>query len=303
MKNKLSLITFSIFLFYSIPSFSQNTKEIQKKHKEFIKNLPGFKFIPSGAFNILEGYDSLVSFRAFYMQEAEVSNFNYLEYLNDIKGEISNDSLNKLWPDTTVWYNSIDYRVNSNWYRWHPAYDNFPAVGLTHLQAKTYCLWLTNKLNQSETSPFKRIVARLPLKSEWEYAASGNNLYSVYPWTGRSLKDNNGEYKANFKSIDQANIKSTSNDTLFSIIQGKCIYGCSPDQLISKCKSFESNKYGLYNMAGNVSEFVQEEHVLKGGSFNSTGYYLNLYHSEEYQEKEYRSAETGFRIVIQIVEY
>ncbi|MEZ4938192.1 MAG: SUMF1/EgtB/PvdO family nonheme iron enzyme [Crocinitomicaceae bacterium] len=73
--------------------------------------------------------------------------------------------------------------------------------------------------------------------------------------------------------------------------------------MTSPCRAYKPNAFGLYNMAGNVSEFVQEKGILKGGSFNSTGYYLNIYHSEEYKEPDYRSAETGFRIVIQIIEY
>lgn len=302
----MKLKTTLIFLLTSIlivkQSSGQDSKEIYKKHKKFKKNFPAYQFIPSGAFSIAENKDSMVSFRSFYMHESEISNYNYLEFIMDMENKVKPDSLLKLLPDSTVWKAYHRGKSLVNYYFKHPAYRNYPVVGITHDQALAFCSWLTNKLNESESMPFAKIVARLPKKSEWEYAANGNKEGNIFPWDGYELIDEKYLYLANFKVISQASIKKVESDTILITSRNNELIPKTPDYLYP-IHIFKQNAFGLFNMAGNASEYVEEKGVLKGGSFNSTGYYLNLYHSEKYSKEDYRSAETGFRIVIQIIEY
>ncbi|MEZ4938191.1 MAG: hypothetical protein R2799_11425 [Crocinitomicaceae bacterium] len=97
MKTKRTLIFTFTFLHFTTFSLSQTPKEISKMHKEFNKHFSSYVYVPSGAVQLLEDKDSMVSFRHFYMSQGEVSNQNYSEFLEDIGSKISKDSLKALF--------------------------------------------------------------------------------------------------------------------------------------------------------------------------------------------------------------
>jgi formylglycine-generating enzyme required for sulfatase activity len=183
-----------------------------------------------------------------------------------------------VYPDTLCWINDFSYSYNepmTKMYFWHPAYDYYPVVGVSYKQAQAYCNWRTDRLNESiliaekildkssyyfSTYEFLKDTAnweymeflypyfRLPTEAEWEYAACYTNEDgyndAIYPWEAYSLFNDKAEYKANFGNIDDKNgvrIKSFADD------------GGHHTTIIA---SYEANQKGLYDMAGNVAEWV-----------------------------------------------
>ena len=83
----------------------------------------------------------------------------------------------------------------------HPAYDEYPVVGVSWDQANAFCNWRTQLINgyrtnkgQPENPPY-----RLPTEWEFEYAARGGRNSSPYPWGGPYIRNDKGCFLANFK--------------------------------------------------------------------------------------------------------
>jgi gliding motility-associated lipoprotein GldK len=147
-----------------------------------------------------------------------------------------------VYPDTLVWTRDFTYSFNEpftrNYYS-HPAFDNYPLVGVTWDQANAFSYWRTNMWNQWRVSRGRPEVEvfRLPSEFEWEYAARGGKKNSPYPWGGPYTRNHKGCLLANFKPT-RGNYQE---DGGFKTV---------------KVDSYFPNDYGLYNMAGNVSEWT-----------------------------------------------
>lgn len=147
-----------------------------------------------------------------------------------------------IYPDTTVWVNDFENSNNDRYVRTyfsHAGYDQYPVVGVSWEQANAYCRWRTDFLRRSmgkegaDIEPF-----RLPTEAEWEYAARAGINENRYPWDGDlTLSDDRGCFYANFKPNDGNYVKDGHIIT-------------------SKVGTFAPNDYGLYDMAGNVSEWT-----------------------------------------------
>ena len=109
-----------------------------------------------------------------------------------------------VYPDTLCWIRDFTYSFNdpqASLYFWHPSFDNYPVVGVTWVQATAFSIWRTDYMNSAlrrngvaEVSKY-----RLPLETEWEYAARGGLDLSMYPWGGPYTRNYKGCFLANFK--------------------------------------------------------------------------------------------------------
>lgn len=310
------------------------------------KTPPGMVLVEGGTFTMGSLQDDIMGdwdtspkkmqIRSFYMDEAEVTNAEYTFYLKWLFKVFppSNENFKNIYrsalPDTLVWRNVLGNNDPlKNAYLRHPAYANYPVVGVSWLQANAYCTWRTDRINErilikkgilkelfdkngkkkklkegeeeqkeieligvnnfntelyfrnptalfgGDTTIYNQKALktrdgfhiksedgimmpaiRLPTEAEWEYAAKSitenreyNNLTDrkKYPWSGRSTRSQTrrGEQLANFKQGrgDYSGLAGWSND------------GADITNVIM---SYEPNDFGLYDMAGNVAEWVYD---------------------------------------------
>lgn len=224
---------------------------------------------------------------------------------------IYRDTVN-VYPDTLVWLNDFSYAANEpmvEGYFSHPAYRNYPVVGVTWRQARAFTAWRT-RLSDGAKDARKlphNLPFDLPNDAEFEYAARGGRVGTDYPWGGPYIKNAKGCLLANFKP-------------------GRGNYADDGGAYTVNVRSYFPNDFGLYNMAGNVSEWtlsaydessstfvhdlsptfnysakvtdpeVLKRKVVRGGSWKDIGYFLqNSTRTFEYQDtaKSY----IGFRCV------
>ncbi|MDE6269187.1 MAG: SUMF1/EgtB/PvdO family nonheme iron enzyme [Muribaculaceae bacterium] len=148
----------------------------------------------------------------------------------------------KVYPDTTVWVNDFENSLNDPYVRLYfsnAGYNDYPVVGVSWEQANAYCNWRTDFLRRSLGRQGVYIEPyRLPTEAEWEYAARAGIIENKYPWDGDlPLSDDKGCFYANFKPNDGNYVKDGHLIT-------------------SKVGTYAPNDFGLFDMAGNVSEWT-----------------------------------------------
>lgn len=210
-----------------------------------------------------------------------------------------------IYPDTTVWIKDFNYSYNEpmhNDYFWHDAYGDYPVVGVSWKQARAFAQWRTlyHNIYRKERGKHNVNSYRLPTEAEWEYAARGGLESASYPWGGPYTKNDRGCFMANFKPLrgDYA-----ADQALYTV----------------EAKSYDPNDYGLYNMAGNVSEWVFSSYdpasyeysssmnpsvndetnmkkVVRGGSWKDVAYFLQV-SSRDYEYADSARSYIGFRTV------
>lgn len=321
---------------------------------------PGLVFVEGGTFTMGRVQDDPMHdwnnspnqqhVQSFYMDETEVTNLMYLEYLDWLKNVFppSDENYRRIYegavPDTLVWRNRLGFNeVMTNNYLRHPAYANYPVVGVSWIQAVEFSNWRTDRVNEMvletegitarnaryEVEPGETFSTetylnaptltyggndsitrggkksesiakrskdstnlyigredgllmpgyRLPTETEWEYAALGlvglrnYNVYrgkKKYPWEGQYTRSgkrrSRGDQLANFKQGDgdYGGIAGWSDDGA---------------DITAEVKSYEPNDFGLYDMAGNVAEWVADVYrPIVDDDFNDFNYYRgNVY--------------------------
>jgi sulfatase modifying factor 1 len=253
---------------------------------------PNLRFIEGGRTvlgsfeeDIMHSNDNLeraVTVSSFYMDETEVANIHWLEYLHYVRQDSSREFYESALPDTTVWAKDLAYNdPYVDHYLRYPGFRFFPVVGVTWLQAQDYCDWRTITVNQklaedaeledyslaegggNQRIPLETGVVlpnyRLPTEAEWEYAAQAligtqwldeNQTHRrLYPWDGHALRNPYGKKIGTFL----ANFKRGRGD--YAGIAGKLNDGA---MITTYIYDYPPNDFGLYNMAGNVNEWVQD---------------------------------------------
>ncbi|MCL6294086.1 gliding motility lipoprotein GldJ [Jejuia spongiicola] len=324
---------------------------------------PGLVFIEGGTFTKGKVQDDVMHdwnntptqqhVQSFYMDETEVTNVMYLEYLDWIKRVYppTDDNFRAIYhgalPDTLVWRNRLGFNeiMTENYLR-HPGYAEYPVVGVSWIQAVEFANWRSDRVNEfylekagylkrdaktldvnadatfstdtyinaptltyggneevingdgrnkrnvrtdadgNETGVYATretgIISpkyRLPTETEWEYAALGlgelrsYNLYrgrKKYPWDGQYTRSG----KRKVRGDQLANFKQGKGD--YGGIQGWSDDGAD---ITNAVKSYDPNDFGLYDMAGNVAEWVADVYrPIVDDEFNDFNYYRgNVY--------------------------
>ncbi|HNQ67525.1 MAG TPA: SUMF1/EgtB/PvdO family nonheme iron enzyme [Bacteroidales bacterium] len=247
-------------------------------------NIYGHKekqFVPPGTVKLNE---------SLYVDKTEVSNISYKEYIywnKKFKGENSPEYLFCL-PDTTVWEEPL-----RSIYLWHPAYEEYPVVGISYEQAVDYCKWRSDRVNElfylkenklskntdlSNVDIPQKVIFRLPTKAEWQIIAVVN--YSKKSINKLNSKKSGSRARCNFAGN---NIEDINSD--------KC-------QITCPVKSYVPNLLGIYCIDGNVAEMIDEKGIAKGGSWK--------HKEEEYNvDKDYCYTKPevwlGFRCVCEVL--
>lgn len=158
-----------------------------------------------------------------------------------VRSELLNERQVNVYPDTLVWIRDFSYSYNEPFtrnYFWHPAFDDYPVVGVDWPQAKAFCHWRTHMWNSFKGDQPNTEEFRLPTETEWEWAARGGRSIAPYPWGGYYIRNAKGCLLANFKP-------------------GRGNYPEDGGFYTVKADAYFPNDYGLYNMAGNVSEWTE----------------------------------------------
>jgi gliding motility-associated lipoprotein GldJ len=93
-----------------------------------------------------------VTIESYYMDQTEVTNVDYREYLYWIARVFNSypEVYRKALPDTLVWRSKLAYNEPYvEYYFRHPAYNDYPVVGVNWLQANDYCAWRTDRVNEN----------------------------------------------------------------------------------------------------------------------------------------------------------
>lgn len=310
----------------------------------------GMVYIPPGSFHMGQNdqdvpYSQIarqkqITISAFYMDETEVTNNEYRQFLygpskrerdrgagatgtaayQALLDTIDASLVDIVVPDTTVWIRDFTYSYNEPLmenYFWHPAFDEYPVVGVNWYAASEFCKWRTAYLNQYRTERELPLMPRfrLPTEAEWEYAARGGYEHKLYPWESPYLRNSKGCFLANFKP-------------------GRGDYIADNFEYTAPVDSYFPNDYGLYNMPGNVAEWCEDDFsgagyvyahdlnpvyydrsipedvripggakirkVIRGGSWKDIGYFLSC-GSRTYEYADTAKSFIGLRAVVTVI--
>ncbi len=223
--------------------------------------------LPGNSFNPKTGkYHDYAKVRidtAYYDENGAIVN-KVIEKQLRTRGDLISRRIINIYPDTMCWMTEFTYSYNEpamlNYFS-HASYGMFPVVGITWEQAQAFCNW-RNKIYKDASKLPRAQEYRLPTEAEWEYAARGGRHNTAYPWGGPYIRDAKGCFMANFKPMRG----NYTEDGYF---------------IPSTVGTYDPNDYGLYDMAGNVSEWTDDTYDEATGTF-----VLDMNPSYKYEARE-----------------
>ena len=223
-----------------------------------------------------------------YASKFEVSNQLYSTFIHSLKKAKKDNLLSIARIDSTQWLNKDAYnKPYVDYYHIHPAFKDYPVVNISYDAAVLFCKWLTDEYNSSPKRKFKKVIFRLPTEKEWTIAAKGGNESAIFSWEGNDVKDKKGNYRCNMLRTGQGSIGNTNN------LNGVVFISLS-------VKSFVPNKFGLYNMCGNVAEMLDDKNIVKGGSWLDPIEEIKIGSKKTYDGSA--KPWVGFRYFVEIIE-
>lgn len=278
----------------------------------------GMITIPAGTFHMGQAdedvaatqinYNKQVTISAFYMDDTEITNNEYRQFTTELLEGSEIDlpagfSVPDVLPDTTVWVKDFTHHMGDplvSYYWSHPAFDDYPVVGIDWKAARVFCQWRTDHLNNFRTEVGLPIMPefRLPSEAEWEYAARGGRDMAKYPWGNPYIRNVKGCLLANFKP-------------------GRGNYFDDGFAYTAPTATFFANDYGLYEMSGNVAEWCEDAYnpssvplvwdmnptyyddnidfkVVRGGSWKDVAYFLET-GTRSFEHLDTARSSLGFR--------
>jgi len=364
---KYIILLLNILLIAPVFCSGQDSKisRVRAYNRKKIPTPPGMVYIPGGTIVIRynnekgdSGGFKQVSLSPFFIDETEVTNKEYRRFVDNLKNNKDTTSKNKnvhavtqnvhydtgraeivkypltyfkrtadgktgeyvteminVYPDTKVWATDFpnsqtDMLVKE--YFTNPLFDDYPVVGITWKQARAYASWRSNNSMPHKKKRKRYLLdydlpCTLPTEAQWVCAAEGEMRLSKID-SFRVPRDNKGRLLANFK-------------------QSEGDYTADGSSYTMHVKSYAPNRYGLYNMYGNVAEwtldaynesawaFVHDQNpvllydadaneppimkrkVVRGGSWKDNAQALSPY-NRNYEQQDAPHSYIGFRCVI-----
>ena len=217
----------------------------------------------------------------------------------------------KVYPDTLAWIRDYSYSYNEPMtrnYFWHPAFDDYPVVGVNWKMAKAFSYWRGKLWDMYSDGDPTTEDFRLPTEHEWEYAARGGRAEAPYPWGAYYTRNAKGCLLANFKP-------------------GRGNYPEDGGLYTVKADAYYPNDYGLFCMSGNVAEWTEtafqenaysfihdlnpdirydakeedpitaKRKVIRGGSWKDVAFFMQT-GTRSYEYQDTTKCYVGFRCVL-----
>lgn len=224
----------------------------------------------------------------FFYDSRELRNADWREYIEDLKekyGEHSEQYLSAL-PDAQVWFKpDLHMEVYEETYFSHPSYKDYPVVGITHAQATAYCTWRTTAVEKMMARLGKEAPAkfryRLPTQTEWELVADA----------GYSQKQK--------KQVDKQKDKQGAEARFYNMRYTETADYNAAQSSPCSTVTYLPNKYGIYNIYGNIAEMVADPGIAMGGSYRH--FYDDIVPSNKPLTYEGAQDWLGFRCVCELI--
>ncbi len=301
-----------VYTFFSIFFFSCSNWELPEKQPkptliEMI-NIAGGSFLRgSNSGDTDESPVKTIRVSAFSMGKYEITVSQFSKFIEETN--YRTDAEKEGGSVSTYNQNASDYKSGVNWRHEASgngrllAAQNHPVLNVSHSDALAFCVWLSNKEGK---------IYRLPTEAEWEYAARNGSSATEYSW------GNGSPFEAVGNVADETANRTfgfdRSNTNMFLGYNDNYAY-------TAPVGSFKPNRFGLYDMTGNVWEWCSDWYfgsyyssvsdnqlnptgpssgvrkVIKGGSFINNPYTLRASFRGVTDDTNRGNNLVGFRVV------